>query len=400
MAQLKTVDSNLTNLINNIDQGSIGLVQQKGPEIIIGGTTGGSIVKVSGKEGDRQIIGVAASNSQNAAATVGQLQGITSALGGGASVNADGSIKAPNYNVQGGNQDNVGDALGALNTAINDVKGSSDALNSSAVQYDKNADGSVNKDQISLGGGKNGTTITNVANGKVEVDSKDAVNGGQLWEVQNQINQNNTDIGDLKTEINNGGLGLVKQDANNNITVAANKGGTSINMAGTDGNRTVSGVNAGAVTATSSDAINGSQLHASNTNIASALGGNAKVDDKGNLVAPEYSVAGSSYTDVGSALKGLDNKIDDTFYYTNERINDVEKQGRAGIAAALSLESAPYIPGKFTYSIGAGHHRGENAVGGSLRRTADNGRWSLTGGVATDSEGGASARIGFSGVIN
>jgi len=92
--------------------------------------------------------------------------------------------------------------------------------------------------------------------------------------------------------------------------------------------------------------------------------------------------------------------MNQAFYYTNERIDDVEKQANAGIAAALSLESAPFVPGKITYAVGAGYHRGENAIGGSLRRTSDNGRWSLTGGIATDSEGGASARVGISGVIN
>src|SRR5690606_13097493 len=114
---------------------------------------------------------------------------------------------------------------------------------------------------------------------------------------------------------------------------------------------------------------------------------------------------------VGSALQAVDNasttrfdalnnKFDQAFYYTNERISKVEKQANAGIAAALSLESAPFVPGKFTYSVGAGFHGGENAVGATLRRTSDSGRWSLTGGVAAASEGGASARVGISGIID
>ena len=46
------------------------------------------------------------------------------------------------------------------------------------------------------------------------------------------------------------------------------------------------------------------------------------------------------------------------------------------------------------------HHGGESAIGVTLRKTADNGRWSLTGGIAVASEGDPSVRIGISGVID
>ena len=334
----------------------------------------------------------------------------TTVLGGSYDA-VTGAYTAPVYNVQGGKQSNVGDALSALDGAINDINNVNQSISDAAIQYDKNTNGTINKDSITLGGGTNGTTITNVKGGALTAGSTDAVNGGQLFATNQQVSQNTSDIGNLKNEINNGSVGLVKQDSDNNITVAANKGGTSISMAGTEGDRTISGVKAGAVNATSSEAINGAQLNAANTTMANILGGGSKVDDKGNVTAPSYEIAGDKYNDVGSALKAADvasltrfdslnNRIDEAFGYTNDRIDSVERQASAGIAAALSLESAPYIPGKFTYSIGAGYHRGENAIGGSLRRTADSGRWSITGGVATDSEGGASGRIGLSGVIN
>ncbi|MFZ2554162.1 YadA-like family protein, partial [Psychrobacter urativorans] len=375
-----------------------------------------------------KIINIANGTAANDAVNKGQLDAIANSnnakndalgnstannLGGGSKYDpVTGQVTAPNYKVQGGAQNNVGDALDTLDGAINNIKAANESLSNSAVQYDKNADGSINKDRVTLGGGADGTTLTNVKNGKVAKGSKDAITGDQLFQTEQRVESNTTDINNLKNDINNGGVGLVKQDAiTQEIKVAADKGGNSVNMSGTAGDRTVSGVKAGAVTAKSNEAVNGSQLHAANTNISNALGGGSKVDASGNITAPSYSVAGEAYTDVGSALAAVDSaslkrfdslnsRIDDAFYYTNDRIDEVEKQGNAGIAAALSLESAPYIPGKFTYSIGAGYHRGENAIGGSLRRTADSGRWSLTGGVATDSEGGASARIGISGVIN
>ncbi|EPF75677.1 hypothetical protein F945_01344 [Acinetobacter rudis CIP 110305] len=44
----------------------------------------------------------------------------------------------------------------------------------------------------------------------------------------------------------------------------------------------------------------------------------------------------------------------------------------------MALETAPYVAGKWSYAAAAAHHGGENAVGVTLRKTADNGRWSLT----------------------
>ncbi|WP_440465438.1 YadA-like family protein, partial [Psychrobacter sp. ASPA161_6] len=406
--------TNNTSAISDLASGRIGLVRQdSGTSMItIGASTGGTMVNVAGTSGNRQVVGVALSGQTDAAATVGQIKGLTSALGGNASVAADGTVTNPTYTVQGGTQNNVGDALGALDGAINEVKTANQSLSDAAVQYDKNIDGSVNKDQVTLGGGANGTTLTNVKDGTLASNSKDAVNGGQLFTTNQQVSTNTSDISTLSTQINSGSVGLVQQDSSTKaITVAANTGGTSINVSGTDGNRTISGVEAGSVNATSNDAINGGQLYAANTNVANALGGGSKVDSSGNVTAPSYDVAGDSYNNVGSALQAVDTasltrfdalngKLDQAFGYTNDRIDKVEREANAGIAAALSLESAPFVPGKLTYAVGAGFHGGENAVGASLRRTSDNGRWSLTGGVATASEGGASARVGISGVIN
>ena len=137
-----------------------------------------------------------------------------------------------------------------------------------------------------------------------------------------------------------------------------------------------------------------------------------------NLRNPTYTVGHGStaqqYNNVGGAIDALnqadaalDNRITNlgdqlqqAFYSTNERIDTVEKRANACIAAAMALENAPYIPGKYTYAAGAAYHGGENAIGVTLRKTADNGRWSLTGGVAAGSQGDPSVRIGISGVID
>ncbi len=86
------------------------------------------------------------------------------------------------------------------------------------VQYDRDDKGNVTN-KITLNTTKNGdkvtyTTITNVADGKVDKDSKDAVNGSQLWATNQQVNQNTTNIqniagnlGKLDSRVNKVGAG-------------------------------------------------------------------------------------------------------------------------------------------------------------------------------------------------
>lgn len=171
----------------------------------------------------------------------------------------------------------------------------------------------------------------------------------------------------------------------------------------------------GQVNKNSKDAVNGSQLNSTNQAVVQYLGGGAGYDNiTQSFNAPSYNVGDKNYNNVGDAMdalnkndKATNNRIDrlsdqleQSFYSTNKRIDDVEKRANAGIAAALALEAAPYVPGKYTYSAGAAYHSDENAVGVTLRKTADSGRWSITGGVAAASQGDPSVRIGISGVID
>ncbi|TDR29031.1 trimeric autotransporter adhesin [Hydromonas duriensis] len=71
------------------------------------------------------------------------------------------------------------------------------------------------------------------------------------------------------------------------------------------------------------------------------------------------------------------------------------KDLKGGIAAALALESAPSVAGKFTTYMGVGYYDGQSAIGISGRKTADNGRWSISGGVTASQQGKVGARLGF-----
>jgi len=153
-----------------------------------------------------------------------------------------------------------GSQLFSVATAVN-------TLASNAVQYDSAAKTSVTLagPTSTDGGVTNGTTITNLHQGALTATSTDAVNGSQLYATNQQVTNNSTAI----TNLTNGTAGLVQQVGGapgpGQITVGAQTGGKSISVTGTDGNRVIQGVANGLVSATSTDAVNGSQLFAALT---------------------------------------------------------------------------------------------------------------------------------------
>ena len=73
-------------------------------------------------------------------------------------------------------------------------------VSDSAIKYDVDNGGTINKNKITLEG-SNGTTIGNVAAGEVSATSMDAINGSQLYAVQQDIGNIHRDINKLGDEI-------------------------------------------------------------------------------------------------------------------------------------------------------------------------------------------------------
>ncbi|KXO73518.1 adhesin [Acinetobacter venetianus] len=309
---------------------------------------------------------------------------------------------------------------GQLDKQINDVKDQIGKqigdLSDHAVKYDKDKDGNVDKNSVTLDGGDKGTNLKNVADGKIEQGSKDAVNGGQLWNVQKQVDQNSNDIQNIQNNIeniNNGKSGLVQQQKpNGEITVGKDTDGTSINMAGKDGNRVIQGVKDGEIKAGSNHAVNGGQIHNISESIKNSIGGNTSINADGSITTKDIGGTGKnnindaigalnqSNQDLGNKINNLGDQLQQVFYDTNKRIDNLEDKMSAGIAATAALEQAPFVPGKLTMAVGAAYYNDQNAVGVTFRRTADNGRWSLTTGAALGSQGSPLVRIGVSTIID
>ena len=86
------------------------------------------------------------------------------------------------------------DAIKKNSEDITNINKSISSLDQNTVKYDDS-----NKAKVTLGG-EGGTTITNVKDGSVAKDSKEAVNGGQLYEVNEKVTNNTNEI----TKIKNG----------------------------------------------------------------------------------------------------------------------------------------------------------------------------------------------------
>ncbi|MCV1963124.1 trimeric autotransporter adhesin UpaG, partial [Escherichia coli] len=321
-SQLKTtndnVSTNTTNITNLTD--SVGDLKD---DSLLWNKTAGAFSAAHGTEATSKITNLLAgkiSSNSTDAINGSQLYGVadsfTSYLGGGADISDTGVLSGPTYTIGGTDYTNVGDALAAINTSFSTSLG--DALLWDATAGKFSAKHGINNAP---------SVITDVANGAVSSTSSDAINGSQLYGVSDYIADAlggnavvNTD-GSITTptyaiaggSYNNVGDALEAIDTTLDDALlwdtTANGGNGAFSAAhGKDKTASViTNVANGAVSATSSDAINGSQLYSTNKYIADALGGDAEVNADGTITAPTYTIANTDYNNVGEALDALDN---------------------------------------------------------------------------------------------
>ncbi|KRG38756.1 hypothetical protein ARC20_14595 [Stenotrophomonas panacihumi] len=141
---------------------SVGSATDHAYQAIAAGREGATTLTT--KANTRRVVNMAAGRGDNDAVNVGQLKQATAALGGGAAVQGDGSVKGPTYSVGGNTYTNVGDAL----SAVNAIAGTGSPL---GLVYDD-----ATKAKVSFQG-QGGTTLSNVKAGTADTD---AVNVSQL----------------------------------------------------------------------------------------------------------------------------------------------------------------------------------------------------------------------------
>ncbi|CAG9168870.1 hypothetical protein LMG23992_01330 [Cupriavidus laharis] len=277
-----------------------------------------------------------------------------------------------------------------------------------------------------------GTRITNVARG---VDDSDAVNMSQLNETNAVINNFAGDQSATYTDQNGRGIryvrtndaGLAQADAyaqgqgatavgydatasgdsalalgrnavasdansvalgSGSVTAAAVAtasgvvGGTTYQFAGgspastvsvgSAGNeRTVTNVAAGRISADSTDAVNGSQLYATNQ----------KVDENTqDITSLNQQVGGNT-----QAINNLSNRID-----------GVQRDANAGTASAMALAGLPQavLPGKGMVALAGSTYSGQSALALGVSKLSDSGKWVFKGGMTTNTRGNVGATVG------
>ncbi|EBE1925332.1 trimeric autotransporter adhesin SadA [Salmonella enterica] len=256
-------------------------------------------------------------------------QSVADRLGGGASVNSDGTVNAPLYEVGTGIYNNVGSALSALNTSITNTEASVSGLAEDALLWDE----SISAFSASHTG--NASKITNLAAGTLAADSTDAVNGSQLFDTNEKvdkntadiatntdsINQNTTDIAANTTSINQNTTDIATNTTNINslsdsVTTLtddallwdAASGAFSAKHNGSDSK--ITNLAAGTLAADSTDAVNGSQLFDTNE----------KVDQNTADITTNTNSINQNTTDIATNTTNINNLSDSITTLTDDAL--------------------------------------------------------------------------------
>lgn len=246
-------------------------------------------VSVGSSTVKRSIINMANGVSANDAVNVSQLSPAITALGGGASINATtGAVTGPTYTLtNGGTQTTVGGALSGLDGAISTANTNISANKTSITSLQGLISQDATSKKISLGAALEGDTIdvsgkkdgkaqsrklTGLTDGTLSSTSTDAVTGAQLYTTNQNVSTNAGNITTLQSQINNGTVGLVQQNATTKtITVASEVEGDTVDFSGKkDGkkqSRKLTGLSDGTLSDTSTDAVTGAQLYATNEKV-------------------------------------------------------------------------------------------------------------------------------------
>ena len=276
-AQLKTTNdnvatntTNITNLTNDVADINTTITGLEDDSLQWNGT---AFSAKHGTSTTNKIINVAAgtlSSSSTDAVNGGQLYGLSSSianyLGGNASVDSSGVFTGPTYNIGGNDYDNVGEALAAIDSSVVASLGDALVWDAKTGTFTASHGGSASK-------------ITNVAAGSISKDSADAVNGGQLYDVSNSISDilggGSTVNADgtinapaytiANTDYDNVGDALSAIDSTlDDAMIWDDNAGAFSAAHDSDTTSKITNVKAGNVAVDSTDAVNGSQLYATN----------------------------------------------------------------------------------------------------------------------------------------
>ncbi|MGA3957372.1 YadA family autotransporter adhesin, partial [Ralstonia nicotianae] len=343
--------TNLQNTVNNISSGSAGLVQQSaaGKDITVAKDLDGEAVDFSGKKlsdsttFSRKLTGVAEGTLSATS---------TDAVSGKQLYTTNQNLSTTNQNLADTNKSlaetnkNVSatttNITNLQNTVNNISSGSAGLVQQSAAGKDITVAKDLDGDAVDFSGKKlsDSTTfsrkLTGVAEGALSATSTDAVSGKQLYttnqnlsttnqnladtnkslaETNKNVSATTTNITNLQNTIKNisgGSAGLVQQSAaGKDITVAKDLDGEAVDFSGkklsdsTTFSRKLTGVAEGTLSATSTDAVSGKQLYATNQNLASTNKDLANTNTRLTTAEGNLSSNTTSITNLQNTIKNI-----------------------------------------------------------------------------------------------
>ncbi|XSG83596.1 MAG: YadA-like family protein [Methyloligella sp. ZOD6] len=435
VSQLRAVDESLDDLADRtvVYDGAPGDPKDT---ITLASSTGTTITNLAAGE-----VSGASTDAINGSQLYGLSQSIADNLGGGSTVNPDGTISNPIYNIQGNQYTNVGAGFEAIDQSITNINDQLTDINQGGgITYFRAnsslADASANgTDSVAIGPESVANGDSSLAAGHgAAAGSEGAVALGQGAQANNA---NDVALGSGSVTSEAVGTSGTTINGNNYDFAGATPTGTvSVGDAGSE--RTITNVGAGRVSADSTDAVNGSQLHSTNTalesladqidNVGGAVenvvqydtnpdgsrsnsitlqGGdpNAAVEirnvgrgvrdtdavnvaqlndgiDGANKYTDErvtYAIdTANSYTDevAATTLSEANAYTDQRFNQLNEELGGIQREARQAAAIGIAAASLRYDdrPGKLSVAAGGGLWRSEGAFAFGAGYTSENGR--------------------------
>ena len=296
----------------------------------------------------------------------------------------------------------------------------------------------------------NGTTLdgTKVVDGSYAFGNNNIINSANTFVLGNNVNNKGLDTSNNPTAMGStvensiylGNQTTATADAGYNLTTSGESGSTTTGGAtGTVNSATVSGVTyggfagatangvvsvgasgserriqnvaAGEISATSTDAINGSQLYQTTSKVINSLplqysNVNAPVQSNGGSPTNHVTLVGANEQapvtlhNVAEGVAPTDAvnvnqlyKLNNNLHYKMQNIADEADAGTASAMAAAGLPQA-YLPGKSMVAVSGSTYRGKQGYAIGMSAISDGGNWVIKGVATGNSKGHFGATIG------
>lgn len=293
-------------------------------------------------------------------------------------------------------------ALGAGAVTAAPVATTNVTLNGTTYTFAGTAPGST----VSIGAAAAERTLTNLAAGRIDSLSTDAINGSQLYATNQSLEQLGQQLINLSQTVNNGpnngGTTLITYQTSADNTAAA---------AATGSNATAAG--AGAVASGSnSTALGANTVASGNNSVALGAGSVASgantvsVGSAGHERTISNVAAGVNRTDavnvgqLNEAVVGLQDWVrgynDEWRQTMDRRVSRMGDRANAGIASAMAMASLPqaYQPNQSSAGVALGAFQGEASIAVGLSTITESGRYIFKASATANSRGDAGAGIG------